>query len=192
MTNDEIGGGGICHSPRLQSAAFSPIATGLMAECLHVTSLSELDALVGEFVMQEQPEVHWEDSHGTFQFSTEEEARRAIGDPYYQNFLPDVDWGATIVRQVRIFRSYTTDTTAFWHVVTVMAGQAGSLELTRKLGQWWAVFGAGTEAQAHSPQIAVCLAALTAKGIKPVVDHARLEHQFWQFTGATDGGGKAD
>ena len=47
-------------------------------EFCRVKSLGELDALVGEHVMQEAPEVYWEDIHGYFQFHSEVEARQAI------------------------------------------------------------------------------------------------------------------
>ena len=75
------------------------------------------DALVGTHVTGEAPEIMWEDSHGHFQFETEAEARQAIADPYYQQFLPEVDWAKTVVRQVRIFRPYCSDPAAIWAVV---------------------------------------------------------------------------
>jgi hypothetical protein len=154
-----------------------------MANYPRVTSLIELDALVGEFVVGETPEVHWEDSHGTFQFETEEEARRAIRDPYYQNFLPDVDWSTTVVRKVLIYRPYVTDALAFWRMVGEATQHSGALKLSRDKGQWAAAFGKSGEGRALSPQLAVCLAALACKGVKAEIDHARLEHQLGLILG---------
>ena len=159
-----------------------------MSHTPRVTTVAELDALVGEFVVVEKPEVYWEDSHGTFQFDTEEAARKAIRDPYYQNFLPDVDWSGTIVRQVRSYRPYVADPVAFWKMITAASEQYGALRLTRERGEWCAVFDKGTETRALSPQIAVCLAALAAKGIFPDVDHSRLERQLGLILGEPEPG----
>ena len=157
-----------------------------MAHTPKVTTLAELDTLVGEHVALEKPEVHWEDSHGTFQFDTEAEAQNAIHDPYYQNFLPDVDWPSTAVRQVRTYRSYATDAVAFWRMVAAVSEQHGAMKMTRERGQWCATFGKGTEGRAHSAQLAVCLAALSAKGVKVDLDHSRIERQLALVLGAEE------
>lgn len=170
----------------LHSGKISRISSAAMSNAPKVTTLAELDALIGEHVTLETPEVHWEDSHGTFQFGTEAEAQKAILDPYYQNFLPDVDWGATMVRQVRTFRAYATDTVAFWRMIAAVAETHGAMKLTRERGQWLASFGKGTDATAHSAQIAICLAALRAKGVKVEVEHSRIEHQLGLVLGAKD------
>lgn len=172
----------------LHSEKISLISKPRMSNTPKVATLAELDALVGEHVVMETPELHWEDSHGTFQFETEAEARNAIHDPYYQNFLPDVDWAETIVRQVRTYRAYATDIVAFWRMVAAVSESHGALKLTRDCGQWCAGFGKGTECRAHSPQIAVCLAALKAQGLKVDVDHARIERQLGIVLGVEESG----
>ena len=58
---------------------------------LRIASLTELDELIGKQVFGESPETHWEDSHSLFMFDSEEEAREAIRNPYYQLFLPEAD-----------------------------------------------------------------------------------------------------
>ena len=170
----------------MHSTKISPIFIALMEHNPRVTTLAELDALVGEHIAMETPEVHWEDSHGTFQFDTEAQAQNAIRDPYYQNFLPDVDWTATRVRQVRIYRPCTTDPVPFWRMVATASEHYGTLALTRERGQWCASFGRGTESRAHSAQIAVCLAALSAKGVKVDLDHSRIERQLGLVLGADE------
>lgn len=162
---------------RLHCEEFSRISISRMIPSSKVNSLAELDALVGEHIVRESPEIHWEDSHGTFQFETEAAARKALHDPYYQNFLPDVDWTTTMVREVRIYRCYASDPSAFWKMVAAATELAGPLQIKRERGQWAASFGTNGPICAHSPQIAVCLAALASRNIAPVVDHARVERQ---------------
>ena len=45
---------------------------------MRVASLAQLDALVGEYVTGDEPEVAWQDSYGLFRFSTRDEAEEAI------------------------------------------------------------------------------------------------------------------
>ena len=82
-----------------------------------VTSVAELECLVGAHVMGEVPEIYWGDSHGHFQFGTEDEARAAVADPYYQQFLPAVDWSGTVIRKVQVYRPYCSDPATVWLVV---------------------------------------------------------------------------
>ena len=97
-----------------------------------VSSPAELDMLVGVHVTGEEPETFWADSHGHFQFATEAEARDALGDPYYQQFLPDVDWSQTVIRQVQIYRAYCSDPAALWLAIERAAEKHGALGIFRR------------------------------------------------------------
>src|SRR5437867_4219811 len=87
---------------------------------LRIASLMELDELIGQHVLDETPETHWEDSHALFMFDSEEEATEAIHNPYYQLFLPGADWTTAHVRKVQVYRHYSTETLAAWDVIAHM------------------------------------------------------------------------
>lgn len=140
-----------------------------------MASPADLDALVGVNITRETPEVFWEDSHGHFQFDTEMEARRAIADPYYQRFLPDVDWSHMLVREVRNFRPYCTDPGASWALVEKATARFGSMLVSREHGRWHVAFGAHTSGSARTPAVAICLAALNAAGVAVDVCHDRID-----------------
>ncbi len=157
------------------SNQFSP------AEPTRIVQLGELDALVGAHITTDAPEMYWEDSHGHFQFDTEAEARMALSDPYYQKFLPDVDWAETIIRQVHIYRPYCSDTAVNWRVVEKAAAQFGPMKIWREAGRWHAAFGPHPSAWARTAPVAICLAALGAAGIPVEVHHDRLDAQLSQL-----------
>jgi len=140
-----------------------------------VNSAADLDALIGIHVTHEPPEVFWADSNGVFQFMTESEAREAASDPYYQQFLPDVDWTQTEIRKVSVYRPCCSDTAMLWHVIEKASEQYGPLSVAKKQGRWWAGFASGKKMDARTPVVAVCLAALDASGIKVQVDHDRVD-----------------
>lgn len=142
-----------------------------------IATLLELDAFVGEHVAGELPEVYWEDSHGYFQFESEMEALRAICDPFYQRFLPDVDWSSTVVRQVRLYKRYSADPAANWQLVEKASGRFGPMLMWREHGRWHAAFGSHADADARTPTVAICLAALGAAGLSVKVEHDRLDAQ---------------
>lgn len=148
---------------------------------IRIASIAELDALVGVHVTGETPELWWEDSHGHFQFETEEEALIAIADPYYQRFLPDVDWSKTVVRQVKTFSPYCSDASAIWTVVDKATTAHGPLLTWREQGRWHAAFGSNADAEARTPNVAICLAALQACKLKLDVNHDRIDSQIHQI-----------
>jgi hypothetical protein len=138
-----------------------------------IGALRELDALIAEHVTCESPETYWEDSHGFFHFGTEQEARDAIQDRYLQNFLPDVDWTATLIQKVEMHRPYSTELHAAWQVVEKLA--ANPLHMSREQGRWSASFGSRQVAVSRSAPVAICLAALRSKGIEVFVDPDRIQ-----------------
>jgi hypothetical protein len=158
----------------------------MKSEPQRITSIAELDALVGQYVTEEVPETYWEDSHGYFQFHSEVEARRALGDPYYQRFLTDVDWSKTIIREVQVFRPYSADPAANWFLCEKAILRFGPARLSRETGRWHASFGTSAVAEARTPTIAICLAALRAAGIHLLVDHDRIDFQLRQGGHAYD------
>ena len=152
----------------------------MKSDSQRITSLAELDALVGQYVTEEVPETYWEDSHGYFQFHSEVEARRAICDPYYQRFLSEIDWSKTVVHEVQVFRRYSADSEANWHLCEKAILRFGPARLSRESGRWHASFGTSPVAEARTPTIAICLAALRAAGIHLLVDHDRIDFQLRQ------------
>ena len=159
----------------------------MIADTLRVTSLAELDALVGHHVTQEKPEVYWEDTHGYFQFHSEFEARRALNDPYFQRFLPHIDWTALQIREVRVYRCYSVDPTANWILVEKAVGQFGAMLVWREVGRWHAAFGSKPDAEARTATIAICLAALRAAGVPFELDHNRIDSQLAQYESGPPG-----
>jgi len=137
---------------------------------LRIRSLSELDAVVGECVIEETPSVHWEDSQGFFQFDSEEEAFRSRGDPYFQLFLPDLDWSQTVFVEVKSYQPYSSDPVSAIKVVEKLAGQGKKLTLDRNAGRWIAKFETASSAAAWSLPVAICAAGLIAIGIAFEID----------------------
>ena len=141
---------------------------------IRIASLNDLDALVGEYVTSERPEIHWEDSHALFRFDTEEEARAAIRNPYYQLFLPKVDWSMTQVIKVRNYQPYSTELGSAWLIVERLSGPNQPLELRREAGRWVACFGNTLPAAARTAPVAICLAGLRRQGVELEMDPALL------------------
>ncbi len=150
-------------------------------ESIRIASAADLDAFIGQHIIGAEPEVFWEDSHGHFQFDTEEEARLALKDPYYQRFLPDVDWAKTIVRKVLAYRPYCADPPLIWSVVEKASAMHGSLMIWREGGRWHAAFGFHPPADARTAAVAICLAALRACGLVLDVNHDRVDAQVSQY-----------
>lgn len=140
-----------------------------------VNSAAELETLIGTHVTDEVPEVFWADSHGHFQFATESEARDAVNDPYYQGFLPDVDWAQTLITKVNVYRSYCSDPAVLWQMIEKASERHGPLSVAKKQGRWWASFGNGGKKEARTAAVAICLAALDAAGVAVEIHHDRVD-----------------
>lgn len=149
-----------------------------------VTSVAALEALVGAHVIGEVPEVFWEDSHGHFQFATRDEVKAAVADPYYQRFLPAVDWTRTVIREVKVYQPYCSDPATVWQVVEKTAEVHGPLLIGRRHGRWSASFGKNARAEARVAAVAICLAALEAKGIRVALDSDRIDAELSRAGGA--------
>jgi hypothetical protein len=151
-----------------------------------VNSASDIEMLIGIHVTGEVPEVFWTDSHGHFQFMTEIEAKAAMTDPYYQQFLPDVDWTQMVIRKVIVYRPCCSDTAALWQVMEKACERHGILSLARKQGRWWAGFGTSGKKDARTAAVAVCLAALHAAGVAVEINHDRVDAELNRKLGAED------
>lgn len=149
-----------------------------------VNSASDLESLIGIHVTQETPEVFWADSNGLFQFATESEARDAANDPYYQQFLPDVDWTQTVIRKMSVYRPCCSDGEALWQVIEKASERCGPLSVVKKQGLWWAGFGSSEKKSARTAAVAVCLAALVAAGVTVEINHNRVDAELNRKLGA--------
>jgi hypothetical protein len=141
-----------------------------------VASLPQLDALVGEHVTGDAPEVAWQDSYGLFRFATRSEAEEAISNSYYHMFRPDLDWESATVEEVRHYPTYSSDLMAAWDIVERLGAESGQMEIRRQ-GDFWRAAFSGTEAFAGTPAMAICLAALRSRGIDPVFCDALLDEE---------------
>ena len=144
---------------------------------VRVTSLTQLDALVGEHVTRDMPEVAWQDSYGLFCFNSRDEAEEAIQNAYYRLFRPDLDWDAATIEEIRRFPAYSSDLTAAWEVVEHLGAESRQTEIRRQGDVWRATFS-GAEAFAPTPALAICLAGLRARGIDPIFCDTLLDEDF--------------
>ena len=144
---------------------------------IHIGSLGQVDALVGECVTGDAPEIVWQDSYGLFRFSSKDEAEDAIHHSYYRLFRPDLDWDAATVEEVRRFPSYSTDLMSAWGVLERLGSESRQTEIRRQGGYWRAAFS-GAEAFAATPALAICLAALRTRGIEPILRDPLLNEEF--------------
>jgi hypothetical protein len=134
-------------------------------EHIRIASLTELDALVGTRLTGETPRTHWEDGHTHFVFSSVEEALEALRDPYYKNFMPADTNTTTVLTEIKEYRRYSTDLNAAWDVVETVGRTLDPLRVRREENGWVASFGTGPVAVARTAPVAICVAALLAKGI---------------------------
>jgi hypothetical protein len=143
---------------------------------IRVASLSQLDALVGEHVTGDAPEVAWQDSYGLFRFTSRTEAEEAINNSYYRLFRPDLDWDTATIEEIRLFPAYSSDLMAAWEVVERLGTESRQTEIRRQ-GDFWRAAFCGAEAFAATPAMAICLAALRARGIDPIFCDSLLDEE---------------
>ena len=136
------------------------------AEKMQITSLMELDALVGRHLTSEQPKRHWEDSYSHLRCESFEEACEALRDPYFQQFTPEERRPDTILHEVEIFRPYSTSIDAAWEVMEALGSTVEALKIKRDKAGWAAAFGSRPAVIAPTAALAICLAALRVKGIE--------------------------
>jgi hypothetical protein len=143
---------------------------------IYVATLSQLDALVGECVTGDPPQIVWQDSYGLFHFATRDEAEDAIHNSYYRLFRPDLDWDNATVEEVRRFPHYSSDLMSAWEVLERLAAESRQTEIRRQGESWRAAFS-GAEAFAPTPALAICLAALRTRGVEPILRDPLLNEE---------------
>lgn len=143
---------------------------------LRVGSLAALDALIGERLTGEKPQTHWEDARTHFQFSSVEEALEALHDPFFKQFASDEEGSATVLKEVKEFRRYSSDLSTAWEVVDQVTRSLGTpLQVRRETQRWVASFGPHPAVTAPTAPLAICLAALRAKGIAVELERTAIE-----------------
>jgi hypothetical protein len=141
---------------------------------IRVATLPQLDAVVGEYVIGDAPEVAWQDSYGLFQFNSRIEAEEAIQNSYYRLFRPDLDWDTATVVEIRRYPPYSIDLMAAWEIIERLGPGAHHTEIRRQ-GEFWRASFSGAEAFAATPALAICLAGLRARGIDPIFCDSLLD-----------------
>ena len=137
-----------------------------MVQRVRLGSLTELDALVGEQIVEEVPQTHWEHAETNFRFESIEEALEALQDPYIRQFAPQAEWKAAVLMEVKEFRRYSVDLNAAWTLVERLSPKLDALHVKHANGAWVAAFGSGPATMTETAPLAICIAALRARGIE--------------------------
>ena len=135
-------------------------------ESICVRSLGELDALVGKYLTGEVPRIHWVNTHTNFQFDSVEEALESIDDPFFQQFAQRAGSETTVLMEVREYRAYSTDLVVAWELVAHLSHRLEPLLMRREGEIWQGAFGNREFISAPSAPVAICLAALRARGVE--------------------------
>ena len=135
-------------------------------ERISVSSLAELDALVGKYLTGETPHVQWVDTRTLFEFESVEEAVESVNDPFFQQFVEGQSSATTVLMEVRKFRRYSSELTTAWELVAHLTHNLEPLHIWGEGVRWEAAFGNREPIPAQSAPVAVCLAALRARGIE--------------------------
>ena len=152
-------------APRMRAIVNEHMRNDEDKERVRIASLAELDALVGTRLTGETPRTHWEDGHTRFVFSSVEEAIEALRDPYYRHFMPADVNATTVLTEVKEFRRYSSDLNAAWDVVELVSRPTLPLQVRCAEHGWVASFGQSHTVAARTAPMAICIAALLARGI---------------------------
>lgn len=121
--------------------------------------------MVGAHITSEAPRTHWEDTHAHLRCATFEEALEAMRDPYFQIGMPPDRGPETLLREVHVYREYSTNLDLAWEVVEKLSPANGPLHIRRDGNRWIAAIGDHPSVTAASPPLAICLAGLLVCGI---------------------------
>jgi hypothetical protein len=99
-------------------------------------------------------------------FDSIEEALEAMRDPYFQEFIPKDSRSHSSLTEVQEFPAYSSDLSLAWEVVAQMSGNTDGFRVRREDGLWLAAFGERPPSVSSSATVAICLAALLARGIE--------------------------
>ncbi|MEO8352214.1 MAG: hypothetical protein ABI680_10830 [Chthoniobacteraceae bacterium] len=152
-----------------------------LQEWIRIRSLTELDELIGTRLVKETPTTWWVEETTESPFPTLEEAQEALTDPYWSALLPVGSRGKSSFQEVKEFRRYSSDLAATWLVVQeISGGDCGPLRLQWENERGWvAAFGQGPEIISMQAPVAICVAALRARGIAvEIVESPDVETRF--------------
>lgn len=121
--------------------------------------------MVGTHITSETPRTLWEDSHAHLRCATFEEALEAVRDPHSQPRTPFERSPETLLREMHVYREYSTNLELAWEVVEKLTPANGPLHIRRDGNCWTAAFGEHAAVSAVSPPLAICLAGLQVCGI---------------------------
>ncbi len=99
----------------------------------------------------------------------------ALHDPYFQQFVVDGAPPTTVLMEVKEFRRYSTDLNAAWDLVERFSDRSEPLQVRCEGRRWVAAFGPRQATEAATAPIAICLAALRAKGVNVECEFDELE-----------------
>src|SRR5688572_33481757 len=120
-----------------------PVLNAVQESLYSIGSLGELDALVGTFLTNEKPRIHWEDSRTHCQFPTVEEALDAMHDLFFREYVSQSCIKPTVLTEIREFRRYSLDLNIAWDVVSGLsrAHNAPLIIQPEKPDGWSVAFG---------------------------------------------------
>lgn len=131
-----------------------------------IASLEQLDALVGRYVMDDRPTVYWEHTHSHWRFDNLEDALDALNDPFFAELVPETKRASLSVAEIREYPPYCADLLSTIKVVERLANDCRPLTISSCSTRWVAAFGADDQVEAPSASVAICIAALRARGIE--------------------------
>lgn len=121
--------------------------------------------MVGAHVTGETPRTHWEDTNAHLRCATFEEALEVMRDPYFHATRTLGRGPESLLREVHVYREYSTHLEIAWEVVEKLSPAHGPLHIRHEGTQWTAAFGEHPAASAASAPLAICLAGLLVCGI---------------------------
>jgi hypothetical protein len=131
-----------------------------------IASLDQLDALVGRYVMDDEPTIYWEHTDPHWRFDCLSDALDALKDPFFASLVPKARRDSLSVAEVREYPAYSADPAVALKIVERLGLDRRPLTLAPCAHRWVASFGADERVAAPSPSMAICLAALRARGIE--------------------------
>lgn len=139
-----------------------------------IASLEQLDALVARYVMDDEPRIYWEHTDSQWRFDNLSDALDALHDPFFASLVPPARRSNLSVAEVREYPAYSADPVVALKIVERLGCDRRPLILQPFARRWAAAFGADERVEAPSPSMAICIAALRARGIEVELPRAML------------------
>jgi hypothetical protein len=93
-----------------------------------------------------------------------------LDDPFFRDLTAEKEATPTVLTEVKHYRPYSSDLSAAWDAVEQLSANGEPLKVHRDDSRWVAAFGKGPAVAGLSAPVAICLAALRARGIDVEVD----------------------